>query len=190
MHLKLPDRFIQKMSDVGDADLLLIIGTSLTVHPFTSLAGMADRKSCQRVLINLQPVGDLGGRPNDLVLLGDCDATVRELCVALGWERELETTWAETAPTTWAETAPKSKEKSEEEEAAEKVVAGTEESHKEGEKLGQEVNKIAETLEKRLDLSECPTPPTLPKDTSSTTTTTPNASSTEQLAEETEGWKL
>ncbi|KAG6865350.1 hypothetical protein C0991_003273 [Blastosporella zonata] len=183
MHLKLPDRFIHKISDVRDADLLLIMGTSLTVQPFSSLTGMADRKSCRRVLINLEHVGDLGGRPNDLVLLGDCDATVRELCVALGWERELETTWAETAL--------KTKEKSEEEEAAEEVVAETEKSHKEGEKLDQEVNKIAETLEKRLDLSECQTPPVLSKDTSPTTTTTANASSTtEQVAKETEGWKL
>ncbi|KAG6815901.1 hypothetical protein H0H87_010380, partial [Tephrocybe sp. NHM501043] len=93
----LPDRFIQKIPAVGDADLLIIMGTSLTVQPFASLAGMADRKTCRRVLINLERVGDLGRRPGDTVLLGDCDVIVRELCRQLGWQEELETTWAETA---------------------------------------------------------------------------------------------
>lgn len=67
----------------------------MTVHPF---AGLAERAgpSCPRVLINLDQVGSIGRRPNDVVLLGKCDEMVRTLCKALGWEAELEELWAKT----------------------------------------------------------------------------------------------
>ncbi|KAL0961467.1 hypothetical protein HGRIS_006411 [Hohenbuehelia grisea] len=91
----LPPQFIQTIPQVGEADLLIILGTSLTVHPFASLAEMAGRK-CPRVLINLEGVGGIGSRPDDLLLLGKCDDIVRELCQALGWENKLEEEWEKT----------------------------------------------------------------------------------------------
>jgi NAD-dependent histone deacetylase SIR2 len=84
------------MGQLNDADLLIVIGTSLTVHPFASLANMVDNR-CPRVLINLDKVGDIGSRKNDLVLLGKCDDIIRELTKELGWEEELDTEWAATA---------------------------------------------------------------------------------------------
>ncbi|KAG6868260.1 hypothetical protein C0993_005751 [Termitomyces sp. T159_Od127] len=137
----LPDRFIKTIPAVGQADLLLIIGTSLTVHPFASLAGMADR-SCHRVLINLERVGDIGRRSRDIVLLGECDAIVRELCAALGWAEELDIAWAETVMTT--EAGGKAKNESE----------GKEGEGKEEDELEKEINKIADVIEKQLDLAE------------------------------------
>ena len=71
------------------------MGTSLTVHPFASLAGMVDG-SCPRVLINLDHVGDFGSRSDDVVLLGKCDDLVKDLCKELGWEDELLRLWDET----------------------------------------------------------------------------------------------
>jgi NAD-dependent histone deacetylase SIR2 len=48
-----------------------------------------------RVLINKEIVGDLGSRPDDVIVLGDCDAGVRKLVDALGWRDELEEMWFE-----------------------------------------------------------------------------------------------
>ena len=77
------------------ADLLIVMGTSLTVHPFASLAGMV-QESCPRVLINLDHVGDFGSRADDLVLLGKCDEIVTELCKELGWDQDLVRLWETT----------------------------------------------------------------------------------------------
>lgn len=52
--------------------------------------------TCPRVLINLERVGDIGRRRNDLVLLGKCDEVVSLLCKKLGWEEELLKLWEET----------------------------------------------------------------------------------------------
>ena len=71
------------------------MGTSLTVHPFASLAGMVE-ESCPRILINLDHVGDFGSRADDVILLGKCDEIVTELCKELGWEKELLGLWEKT----------------------------------------------------------------------------------------------
>lgn len=67
---------------------MIIMGTSLTVHPFASLPSLAP-PSIPRVLINLEKVGGIGSRVNDVVLLGECDAVIKELCKELGWDEEL-----------------------------------------------------------------------------------------------------
>ncbi|KAJ7464833.1 Sir2 family histone deacetylase Hst2 [Mycena galericulata] len=102
----LPDNFLQAIPNVAKADLLIIMGTSLTVHPF---AGLAERTGprCPRVLINLDLVGGIGRRPNDVVLLGKCDDVVRKLCKELGWEGELLKLWAQTEiKTPWNDDEP------------------------------------------------------------------------------------
>lgn len=95
---QLPDRFFQTLPKFGSADLLFVIGTSLTVQPFAKLAAMAPR-TCPRILINLDFAGDLGTHADDVVLLGKCDAIVRDLCRELGWEDALDREWAKTALT-------------------------------------------------------------------------------------------
>ncbi|KAF8512858.1 NAD-dependent deacetylase sirtuin-2 [Hysterangium stoloniferum] len=92
----LPPEFHKSIYNLPTADLLIIIGTSLTVHPFASLTGLVP-ESCPRVLINLDPVGDIGSRVEDVVVLGKCDNVVEQLCTLLGWEKELDELWAETA---------------------------------------------------------------------------------------------
>ncbi|CAA7262896.1 unnamed protein product [Cyclocybe aegerita] len=91
----LPLNFKLAVPHLRTADLLIVMGTSLTVHPFASLAQMVD-KTCPRVLINLDHVGDFGARTDDVILLGKCDDVVRMLCKELGWEEELLALWNET----------------------------------------------------------------------------------------------
>ncbi|KAJ5635588.1 NAD-dependent protein deacetylase hst2-1 [Penicillium longicatenatum] len=93
----LPAAFHENRSLPGEADLCIVMGTSLTVQPFASLPSMC-REGTPRVLINMQRVGGLGSRPDDVLVLGDIDAGVRKFARALGWEEELEAVWQETNP--------------------------------------------------------------------------------------------
>ena len=102
---QLPDDFHRNRSLPSSADLCIVMGTSLTVQPFASLPGFCS-EGVPRILINLERVGGLGSRPDDVLLLGDCDAGVRKLAAALGWEKDLEALWEGThqeKPTTGAD---------------------------------------------------------------------------------------
>lgn len=92
---QLPGEFHRNRSLPSSADLCIVIGTSLTVQPFASLPGFCS-KGVPRVLINLERVGGLGSRSDDVLLLGDCDAGVRRLAAALGWKQDLEALWSST----------------------------------------------------------------------------------------------
>ncbi|KDQ62703.1 hypothetical protein JAAARDRAFT_30602 [Jaapia argillacea MUCL 33604] len=91
----LPPNFHASIGSLSSADLLIVMGTSLTVHPFASLVNLVPEE-CPRVLINLDHVGNFGTRSDDVVYLGKCDDAVRELCKHLGWEKELEEEWEKT----------------------------------------------------------------------------------------------
>lgn len=87
---QLPPVFHQTLPrDLTQADLCLVLGTSLQVPP---VARIPDLVRCKRVLINREPAGTIDSerRPDrDLFCGGDCDATVAKLAAALGWEEEL-----------------------------------------------------------------------------------------------------
>ncbi|XP_046897701.1 NAD-dependent protein deacetylase sirtuin-3, mitochondrial [Hypomesus transpacificus] len=90
---ELPLNFFKYLKDFPLADLLIIMGTSLEVEPFASLAG-AVRRSVPRLLINRDLVGPFAwgtSWPNDVVHLSDVVSGVRALSDALGWTVELET---------------------------------------------------------------------------------------------------
>lgn len=130
----LPDAFRAKQHYPVMADLVLILGTSLTVHPFAGLPQTV-REEVPRVLFNLERVGGIGSRADDVVVLGDCDEGVRKLADALGWRDELEEEW--------------------------RVVVGDEEAERQlkGAKkraavLEDEVDKLAEEVEEALNLEE------------------------------------
>ncbi|KAJ7022746.1 Sir2 family histone deacetylase Hst2 [Mycena alexandri] len=141
----LPDEFIRAIPNVAKADLLIIMGTSLTVHPFAGLAERADR-ACPRVLINLDLVGSIGKRPNDVVLLGKCDEMVQALCNALGWEEELLELWAQT----------EMKAHWEADEADAEDAEGEEDEEPEEEKSTAEdlVGVITDAIDRKLNLEE------------------------------------
>jgi NAD-dependent histone deacetylase SIR2 len=91
---KLPESFFRNEHIPAMADLIIVMGTSLSVQPFASLPQFAS-EGVPRVLINKELVGDFGCRPDDVVVLGDCDEGVRKLADALGWRDELESMWWE-----------------------------------------------------------------------------------------------
>ncbi|KAJ9318959.1 hypothetical protein DTO271D3_547 [Paecilomyces variotii] len=93
----LPEEFFLNRTLPAAADLCIVMGTSLTVQPFASLPGYC-KEGVPRVLINMERVGGLGSRPDDVLLLGDCDAGVRKFAKALGWQDDLEALWEETNP--------------------------------------------------------------------------------------------
>lgn len=94
---QLPDAFHRNRSLPSKADLCIVMGTSLSVQPFASLPGLCE-EGVPRVLINLECVGGIGSRADDVLILGDCDTGVRKFATALGWEAELEALWKDTAP--------------------------------------------------------------------------------------------
>jgi len=88
----LPREFHMGLSSVEEADLVVVMGSSLKVYPFAALPGRA-RAGAVRVLINNESAGGIGGRADDVLLLGGCDEGVRKLAKELGWAEELEEVW-------------------------------------------------------------------------------------------------
>ena len=129
----LPSAFFEARSVPFQADLAIIMGTSLQVAPFSSLPGMIP-EGVPRVLINQEPAGGIGSRPDDVVLLGDCDEKVRALAEACGWLEELETLWKSVGG------------KIEEMKAAEK-------DPRKDEDVEDEVNKLTKEVDETLALS-------------------------------------
>lgn len=116
------------------ADLCIIIGTSLSVYPFASLPSFV-KEGVPRVLINLDRVGGIGSRPDDVLLLGECDAGVRRFAKAMGWQEELERLWEQTNPnkaTREAESAP---------------------SRDRDERLHNEVDRLTEEVDQTLNIA-------------------------------------
>ncbi|KAI3377281.1 hypothetical protein L3Q82_008494, partial [Scortum barcoo] len=95
---ELPPHFLKYLTDFPLADLLIVMGTSLEVEPFASLAG-AVRGSVSRLLINRDLVGPFAWRrrPQDVVQLGDVVSGVQTLVDALGWTQELDALMASAA---------------------------------------------------------------------------------------------
>jgi NAD-dependent histone deacetylase SIR2 len=92
---QLPPEFTNSIPLVYEADLLIVIGTSLNVRHFSRLTTLVKDK-CPRVLINRERAGDFGNRAGDILLLGNCDERVNELCLELKWEAKLDQLWKAT----------------------------------------------------------------------------------------------
>eukprot|EP00742_Colponemidia_sp_Colp-10_P005001 GILJ01005342.1.p1 GENE.GILJ01005342.1~~GILJ01005342.1.p1 ORF type:complete len:353 (+),score=38.14 GILJ01005342.1:73-1131(+) len=87
--------------DFPVCDLLIVMGTSLSVSPFAGLIS-AVGPLCPRLLINREAVAveesmtgghfrfQLPDNYRDVGLLTDCDSGVRQLARELGWEKELD----------------------------------------------------------------------------------------------------
>ncbi|GAB1311567.1 Sir2 histone deacetylase Hst2 [Madurella fahalii] len=130
----LPRAFFELNGMAAEADLILVMGTSLQVHPFASLPNLAD-ESVPRVLFNLERVGTLGTQADDVLVLGDCDTGVRKLADELGWRDELEARWRELVG----------------EEEAQRQLQGPQ---KRVAALQDEVSKLADEVEEVLHLQE------------------------------------
>lgn len=86
--------FEEEERKVREADLMLVMGTSLRVPPCSTLPTKVE-EGVPRVLINNEKAGDLGDRNEDVCILGSCDDGVRQLADALGWGEELNGLWKE-----------------------------------------------------------------------------------------------
>jgi NAD-dependent SIR2 family protein deacetylase len=94
----LPARFHSSLpADLQQADLLLVLGTSLQVAPVCTIPDRV-QASATRVLVNRERVGhwELDGddqesveEQRDWFYQGDCDAAILELARLLGWEEDL-----------------------------------------------------------------------------------------------------
>jgi NAD-dependent SIR2 family protein deacetylase len=76
----------------GGCDLMIVIGTALTVNPFASTV----KYKCPKVLINLENTDKAGfdfenkkKHPRRLFLKGKCDLIVRKLVKDIGWEDDM-----------------------------------------------------------------------------------------------------
>ncbi|GAB6020137.1 NAD-dependent protein deacetylase sirtuin-3, mitochondrial [Chamberlinius hualienensis] len=87
----LPERFFLHTRDVMVADTLIIMGTSLEVEPFASIANMVE-EDVPRILINKTPVRSFvtSDTPSDVLMLGDLEDNIKILSDKLGWRDELE----------------------------------------------------------------------------------------------------
>lgn len=139
---QLPRAFFDNIDLPKEADLCIVMGTSLTVQPFASLPGSC-ADGTPRLLINQERVGGLGTRSDDVLLLGDCDQGVRKLAKAVGWEDELEELWAKTDPG-FVETG-STKSKAPVEEAKKKTR---------DEEVSDEVDKLTREIDETLNLSK------------------------------------
>ncbi|KAM7201929.1 DHS-like NAD/FAD-binding domain containing protein [Naviculisporaceae sp. PSN 640] len=91
---QLPRRFYERIHLPREADLIIVMGTSLQVGPFNMLPENVPT-AIPRLLINRDQVGSFGSRSDDVIWLGDCDESVRKLAEELGWLEELEKDWVE-----------------------------------------------------------------------------------------------
>ena len=159
--VQLPPKFHKTIGLLRSADLLIVMGTSLKVHPFATLTNLVP-ESCPRVLINLDPAGDIGTRADDVVLLGKTDDVVRDLCKELGeeWVDELDALWKETAqygpsPEQLVSAVEKEEVEVLEEAGKPEVAAEAEKKAEEAAKQARvedEVEKLAEQIAKSLEL--------------------------------------
>ena len=140
---QLPSAFFDNIDVPTEADLCIVLGTSLQVQPFASLPG-ACKSGVPRVLINMERVGGLGSRSDDVLLLGDCDAGVRKLAKAVGWEDDLEDLWAKTDPEYIPGKPRKTKDDISKEEA----------KKTRDEKFQDEIDKLTKEVDKTLDMSK------------------------------------
>ncbi|RSM06907.1 hypothetical protein CEP52_005479 [Fusarium oligoseptatum] len=121
----LPKAFDNNVHNVAMADLVLIIGTSLTVYPFAALPGMAQEDK-PRVLFNMERVGMIGNRSDDVIELGACDDGIRKLADELGWRDELERLWRDTVGDEEAERQLRGRNEDEVEDEVERLAAEVE----------------------------------------------------------------
>nr|XP_023908649.1 NAD-dependent protein deacetylase hst2-1-like [Quercus suber] len=139
----LPGAFFENRMLPAQADLLIVLGTSLSVAPFSGLPDLV-RAETPRVLVNKERVGDFGRMADDVMVLGDCDDGVRELAKACGWLEELEELWAKTAPAESAGSSNTVPDKGE--------VQDVEKSK--DELLDEEIRKLTRDVEETLNLSK------------------------------------
>lgn len=86
---QLPKRFGERFFDIQEADLVIVMGTSLKVFPFASLLELVP-SVVPIVLINRESNSDLELKRKFLFLGGDIEDNVREISAKLGWDLKMD----------------------------------------------------------------------------------------------------
>ena len=99
----LPDVYHDNYSrDMRSADLILVMGTSLEVEPFSNLLNSSFAKpDVVRLLINRNSVGPFRLKTSfrkDVQMLGDLVSSIELLVEKLGWTADLEKLMADPGP--------------------------------------------------------------------------------------------
>lgn len=80
-------------NDLASAELVLVMGTSLEVEPFSNIVKLC-RNNVPRLLMNRNSVGPfqakINNRKKDLQILGDLISCVEFFVEKLGWTMDLE----------------------------------------------------------------------------------------------------
>lgn len=137
---QLPAKFFGAMGILAEANLLLVMGTSLSVQPFASLPQRVS-EATPRLLINKERVGDLGTRVDDVILQEECDVGILKLSELLGWTDELQALYREVGGV----------EEKEEQARREEVRR---ERLSNDQKLEEEVTRLTEGIEKTLNFAK------------------------------------
>jgi NAD-dependent SIR2 family protein deacetylase len=91
----LPPEFEENLDKLKRADILLVIGTSLAVRPFSSLVNMVG--NIPRIVINqsnLSTYKTCGldfDDPQDFIWIGDSDKIITQILIETGWKDEFTT---------------------------------------------------------------------------------------------------
>ena len=90
----LPEPFYKMHeNDMNSAELVLVMGTSLEVEPFSNIVKLC-RNNVPRLLMNRNSVGPfqakISNRKKDLQILGDLISCVEFFVEKLGWTMDLE----------------------------------------------------------------------------------------------------
>ena len=97
---QMPAEFDKFPHDMAECDCLIVMGTSLQVHPFSSLVDYV-RDECPRLLVNRDLVGDWRAYADDeaaesshnyrdVCFIGTCDDGSVRLAELLGWKTDLD----------------------------------------------------------------------------------------------------
>ncbi|SAM00299.1 hypothetical protein [Absidia glauca] len=155
----LPKRFFKRLVDFDEADLLIVIGTSLQVQPFAALIDNVPDYT-PRLLINKDIAGvhhsphhgfDFKwkyGKKRDAVILGDCDEGIDKLADLLGWKDELDRLYEKETKKLkerWAAEQAYDDNQADQEAHTPPAEDVAKETHKD-----EEIDQLAEALEKRL----------------------------------------
>ncbi|XP_029642870.1 NAD-dependent protein deacetylase sirtuin-3 isoform X2 [Octopus sinensis] len=86
----LPKSFYQYQKDMSRTELVLIMGTSLEVHPFAGIIDYAP-STVPRILFNMKAVGPFrtSSRANDFTVEGDLTESLEQLVTQLNWQAEM-----------------------------------------------------------------------------------------------------
>ena len=87
----LPASFFTQSTMISQADLVIVIGTTLKVTPFADIINYAGRRVPRLIVDKVAPKKISSGKDErNVLMLGEADATLEKLAGMLGWKAEFD----------------------------------------------------------------------------------------------------